>query len=360
MMRESGQRGLPSVSVIIPAFTDERWDLLVRAVESVTTQTYPPIETVVCIDNNVDLFETAERYWTQKLSPSSAVVRVVLNEDPHETKDLHAHRRAHGARRRFGAGRTRNKGAQIAEGEILAFIDDDAAAEPDWLAELVTPYVDDSVLAVGGPPLPNYETSRPPWMPRQFDWVFGCAYDGLPIELGPVRHLIGANMSVRATAFHDIGGFHSIDFDDMDMCHRVAALGGRSSVLYQPDAVVNHYVPAERLEWRYFCRRCFFVNKHKVDAFAEMGDAANLEAEMAFVVVALRRGLMEDLKKYLAGDPYGVQRAGALMLGISLAGLGHVAGRVSLLVSNLRRESRSMGTSSLLRTVRLNRQRSSS
>ena len=40
-------------------------------------------------------------------------------------------------------------------------------------------------VAVGGAPLPRYETGRPRWFPANFDWVFGCAYAGLPTELGP-------------------------------------------------------------------------------------------------------------------------------------------------------------------------------
>jgi len=67
----------------------------------------------------------------------------------------------------------------------------------------------------------------------------------------PVR-LIGANVSVRAEVFDPIDGFHSIDFDDMDMCHRVAALGGPGSIVFNPATVVRHYVPHERTTWSYF------------------------------------------------------------------------------------------------------------
>ena len=52
--------------------------------------------------------------------------------------------------------------------------------------------------------------------------------------------------------FDPIDGFHSIDFDDMDMCHRVAALGGPGSIVFNPATVVRHYVPHERTTWSYF------------------------------------------------------------------------------------------------------------
>ena len=144
-----------------------------------------------------------------------------------------------------------------------------------------------------GAPLPNYESARPPWFPANFDWVFGCAYEGMPTELGPLAHLIGANMSVRRDAFERIGGFHSIDFDDLDLCMRLAAHFPDRRLLYEPRAIVHHYVPAQRVEWRYFWRRCFFVNREKVEAFADMGDAANIQAELEFV----RRAFTRELRR---------------------------------------------------------------
>ena len=107
--------------------------------------------------------------------------------------------------------------------------------------------------------------------------MFGCAYRGLPARRAPLAHLIGANMSARRSVLQEIGGFHSDSHDDMDMCHRVAF--ARYQVVYEPLAVVHHFVPTTRTTWRYFWRRCYFVNKGKVEAFANMRDAANLGAE---------------------------------------------------------------------------------
>ncbi len=50
----------------------------------------------------------------------------------------------------------------------------------------MAPYAARGVVALGGRPEPEYETARPWWFPSESDWVFGCAYEGLPDEVaGP-------------------------------------------------------------------------------------------------------------------------------------------------------------------------------
>ena len=99
--------------------------------------------------------------------------------------------------------------------------------------------------------------------------MFGCHYRGLPESRQPVEHLIGASMSVRTAALRAVGGFHSDDHDDMDLSHRIAAGFGPSAVVYEPRARISHFVPAVRVSWRYFWRRCYTINRSKVRAFAD-------------------------------------------------------------------------------------------
>jgi glucosyl-dolichyl phosphate glucuronosyltransferase len=329
-------RSIPSVSVIIPAYTMDRWTLLEEAVVSARRQTTPPIEVIVCIDNNDVLFQAACDAWCSNPSPSAEVpVRVVPSDFSHDEDRLSVHIQAHGSKRRFGAGQARNTAAAQAKGEILAFLDDDAAAEPDWLEQLVKPFSDPKVLAVGGAPHPRYETDRPRWFPSQFDWVFGCAYEGLPTTAGPLIRLIGANMSVRAATLDQIGGFHSIDFDDMDMCHRVAELGGPGSVFYTPIAVVHHFVPEHRTSWRYFWHRCFYVNRHKMEAHREMGTASTFGPELAFVIRTLTAGVGREVKALVRGDADAGLRIMAILVGLTCAAVGNAFGRVDGLVGSV-------------------------
>lgn len=180
----------PDVTVVVCAYTERRWDQLVLAVGSAQAQSRPPVEVIVSIDHNPTLFERAAIRWESDLYGPIPVL-VVAN--------------------RFGGrlGSARTTAAEMARGEIVAFLDDDAEARPDWLEILVTPYQQADVVAVGGAPIPRWETRCPRWFAPEFHWVFGCAYVGMPTVLAPLRHLIGANMSVRRSALHQIGGFHS-------------------------------------------------------------------------------------------------------------------------------------------------------
>jgi glucosyl-dolichyl phosphate glucuronosyltransferase len=327
-----------TATVIIPAYTLDRWELLADAVASVEAQTRAPIELILCIDHNLELLERCIERWGTQVSAGGFPILVVPNRFEQHDKGSGTHEKAHGSKRRFGAGWARNSGAEIAQGEILVFLDDDAAAEPDWLEKLLEPYRLSETVGVGGAPLPAYETSRPAWFPANFDWVFGCAYDGLPKSLSPLGHLIGANMSVRRDVFEEIGGFHSIDFDDLDLCMRVASHRPDQKLLYEPRAIVHHYVPAQRVEWRYFWRRCFFVNREKVEAFADMGGAANMRAERDFVRKAITSQLAANVRDVASGQLVGLSRLGAMLIGMAMAALGHLVGRGQMA---LRRRSRS-------------------
>lgn len=299
----------PTISVIICAYTDDRWELMLQSVVSVQEQTLQPCEIIVCIDHNETLFHRCVTYWAD-FAGSSPPIRVIQNKyDGH-------------------LGSARNTAAEIATGEILVFLDDDAVADKDWLEILTDSYQDERIGAVGGRPIPVFEAGRPAWFPVQFDWVFGCAYDGLPTSRGPLAHLIGANMSVRRTIVERLGGFHSDNHDDMDMCHRVAHIMGSEAVIYEPAATVRHFVPTFKLTWKYFWRRSFFVNKGKVAAFAQMGDAATLGAETRFVRYALTKGVLREISQAAKGDAHGLARSAAIIAGVGLAAAGHVAGRI--------------------------------
>ncbi len=303
-------------SVIICAYTMDRWALLCDAVDSVLHQTAPPLEIILSIDHNDLLFDRCREHWPVESCEGSTPIRVVRNKyDGH-------------------LGSARTTAAEIAVGRYIAFLDDDAAAETDWLERILAPFADPSVIAVGGRPLPVYSKPRPRWFPYEYDWVFGCAYKGLPVETAPILHVIGAAMAVRRNDLEAIGYFHSDNHDDMDMCHRLLHHSPSSVILYEPNATVHHFVHENRLEWKYFWRRCFLVNRGKVRAFREMGEAQNLDAERRFAKRALTEGLRTGVHDLRHGDVGGLSRALVLCLGLTLAGLGYLTGACEWTLSN--------------------------
>ncbi|HEY2272476.1 MAG TPA: glycosyltransferase [Jatrophihabitantaceae bacterium] len=298
---------MTSADVVICTYTDDRWELLERAVRSALEQSVTPQQVIICVDHNDALYERCRTAWADVTS-----IVVVPN--------------AFAGR----LGSARNTALLQCKADVVAFLDDDAAAEPDWLERLLVVYAGNPyAVAVGGAPRPDYGAPRPDWFPPAFDWVFGCHYSALPDQLAPVRHLIGASMSVRREAILAEGGFHADDHDDMDLSHRIAHTHGPAAVLYEPRAEVRHYVAPQRLTWRYFWRRCYFVNRSKVGAFADMGDAGNIGAEVRFGLRILA-ALVPALLVALTGRPKRLAQASVAAAGLVLGATGHVVGRIEL------------------------------
>jgi GT2 family glycosyltransferase len=316
-----------TASVVIPAFTFDRWKQIVKAVDAVQAQTRRPMELILSIDRNPELLQVCQDRWGAADLP--VPVRVMANRNEWAPR-VATEANSDGVARGYGGGSARNSGAESARGDIIVTFDDDAWPEPDCLEHLLAPYDDRSVVAVGGKTVPDFETRRPVWFPRSMDWIFGCAYEGLPTDLAPTPRLIGANMSVRASAFRALGGFKAVEFDDLDLCSRLAYEYSPSGLLYEPRAVAHHYVPARRVTWRYFWTRSFLVNRDKVPAFATMGEAASLAAEFSFVFRAIRRQTEMAIRGVFTGNPEELLQWGAMLVGIGLAGLGNVVGRFRL------------------------------
>ncbi len=306
----SNQDQLPTASVVICAYTEDRWTMLEAAIASAQLQTYAPQAIVVVIDHNPSLFARARAAvpeWTSAGGPPLTVVENAF--DGH-------------------LGSARNTGVAQCGSDVVAFLDDDAAADPTWLETIVGPYVDASVHAVGGAPLPVYETKRPRWLPEQMNWVFGCAYDGLPTVLAPTTRLIGASMSVRRSSLAAIDGFHSDDHDDMVMCHQLAMTFPDGAVLFEPRAVVRHNVVAARVTWSYFWNRCFKVNRSKARELHRLGNAGDTTEDRSFVLGAIGRGLSGAGRDLTHGDLFGIVRFSVLLIGIGTAAVGFAVGQL--------------------------------
>src|SRR5690349_5091846 len=233
-------------SVIICAYTLDRWADIQRAVRSARAQTSTALEVLLVIDHNDELASRARAAW-----PDMAVVE------------------SRGTRGLSGA---RNTGVESAAGDIIAFLDDDAEASPTWLAELTFPYRDERVVATGGLAEAAWDAGRPAWFPPEFDWVVGCSYVGLPTTPALVRNPIGATMSFRRSAVLDAGGFSSdvgrigttpTGGEETELCIRIRRLQPASRVVLMPSALVRHRVPATRGTFGYFRSRCFQEGRSK-------------------------------------------------------------------------------------------------
>src|SRR5215467_13509705 len=69
----------PTISVIICAYTEDRWELMLLSVASVQEQTLQPCEIIVCIDHNETLFRRCAGHWTD-FAASTLPIRVIQNK----------------------------------------------------------------------------------------------------------------------------------------------------------------------------------------------------------------------------------------------------------------------------------------
>ena len=308
------------ISVVICAYADHRWPQLQEAVESVRGQSRPALETIVVIDHNPALLERARR--------ELAGAAVIENQEPR------------------GLSGARNSGLRIARGAVVAFLDDDAVAEPDWLTWLAAPYAEPQVLGVGGAIEPRWMSPRPAGFPAEFQWVVGCSYEGMPTRRAPVRNLIGANMSMRREVFELAGDFRTgigrvgpvpLGCEETELCIRARRRRQDGVFLYEPRSRVAHLVPDGRATFGYFCSRCFAegISKALVSSSTGPGDA--LASEREYVRRTLPAGVARGVADARRGDPWGLVRAAAIVAGLVLTTFGYLAGGVVLATRRLRR-----------------------
>ncbi len=238
-----------------------------------------------------------------------------------------------------GLSGARNSGISHSTGDIVAFLDDDAAAQPEWLEELVRPYVNPSIRGTGGVVRADWVGGRPGWFPSEFEWVVGCSYRGLPESIAPIRNPIGAGMSFHRTVFSDVGHF------DTEMGRTAAAplgceetvLGilvrrqyGREAIVQVPSAIVDHKVGAERATVRYLMRRCFAEGISKAAVAERIGRGDASSSELQYVRSILPSGIAGGVARWVQGDVDGLKAAGLIVLGTSCTVFGYAAGRVGL------------------------------
>jgi hypothetical protein len=313
--RDAGPgRVTPSdISVVICAYTLERWDLLRAAITSAgDQQVHPPREVILVIDHNDQLFERARN--------SAPAVRVIRNSGP----------------RGLSGGRT--TGLDAASGSVVAFLDDDAVADPHWLVALSGAYDAASVLGVGGSASALWERGRPGWFPEEFDWVVGCSYRGLPTRRAPVRNPIGCNMSFRRDPLLKIGGFRSevgrvgsrpTGGDETELSIRLLSAYPEGRIVYEPQARIGHHVPAMRSTWHYFRTRCFAEGVSKAIIARMAGSAPALSTERRYVRRTLPAGIIRGAFEALRGRPAGLLRALVIIAGLATTTAGYIYGIVT-------------------------------
>lgn len=198
------------ISVIIPAFNEEK--NITSALESLTKQTPRATFEVIVVDNNSSdgTLDSAKKY-EKKIN-----LNVYLEK-------------------RRGRGAAKARGAREAKGDILAYLDADTRAYPDWIAKMTSAFEDEKVVAVTGPwrvyDLPDGFTK---WFLHSFQEIVM-----IPIKLYlGTSYMSGMNMAVRRDIYQKSGGFNVAlnVHDDFDLAKRVRKFG---EIKYVSDMLVE-------------------------------------------------------------------------------------------------------------------------
>jgi glycosyltransferase involved in cell wall biosynthesis len=233
----------PRIAVIV--CTHNRYDTLGDTLRSLESQSLPSAAfEVLVIDNSTDLAAQKKFWRLQKPAPNC---RVITEAVP-------------------GLSRARNIGLRRAASSLVAYIDDDAVAAPDWLKILVDMFDTTPGCGIAGGPV------MPVWLypGREPDWLHPWQRGFLTIvDRGPGRRrlgegewLAGTNIAFRRDLLERCGGFNEglgrignslLSNEELEVSHKIAAAG--FSTWYDENARVLHRIHANRVSQAWFRRR---------------------------------------------------------------------------------------------------------
>ncbi|MBT8172280.1 glycosyltransferase [Candidatus Bathyarchaeota archaeon] len=270
------------VSVIVSVFSISRSNEVLNCLKSLEFQSLSPKEIIVVVDPDIELIN----YYESKLPP---FVKLVISK-------------------KRGLSNARNEGIKSSTSDIVAFIDDDAIAEVDWLRNLIKNYDDPQVVSVGGYIEPKWEGKRPKWFPRELDWIVGCSYKGLPERREYVRNAIGCNMSFRKKIFYEVGFFrtdvgrfgkHLLGSEEPELSNRILSAIPNSKIIYEPNAVVHHSVARFRQKINYIWRRSYYEGLSKAILISSQKKSGKkLSTENEYIKYLIGWAIPSRLKKF--------------------------------------------------------------
>lgn len=271
----------PMVSVIVCAHRTDRYGDLAEALGSLKAQSYSSVEIVCVSDGNADLYDRLKKDgWAKGAA-------LILNE------------------RNIGLSESRNRGISRARGDIIAFFDDDAVADPRWVEELVKMYSERGAIASGGRILPLWLNGKPGFLPPEYYWLIGATHKGFAEEMGDVRNTFGSNISFKTDVLRSLGGFRGemgfhgkgmLQSEETEFCDRMKKTFGRG-VTYNPQAIVYHKVFPERLKKKVLFKRAFWQGYSK-RIMKEMGYSLGEEGHY---LGTIGKGIADRVKTFSPG-----------------------------------------------------------
>ena len=301
-------------SVVVCTYAEGMYDHFRECVESVLAQTHGDVETVIVVDGTESVHARARGEFGHRSD-------VVLHRNDENR----------------GVSHSRTKGAELASGDVVAFIDDDAVADPEWIETLVGAYERTDAVAVGGRIEGRWLAERPWYLPAEFDWLVGVTYPGFAEAGEEVRNTFESNISFDRDVFLTLGGYDTSFGPDADSYSHSegAEFGARlrdeygRGVLYVPDAIVEHKVFEERTRLTHLLVRAFQqgVSKRRLEVESPADGGREESAYLRRLLAeSVPRRLREGVRSRSA-TPIG-EAIGLLSLAVAV-GVGYLYATVS-------------------------------
>ncbi|CAH2601900.1 Glycosyltransferase [Rhodovastum atsumiense] len=267
----------PRLSVVVCTYN--RYDVLPDALDSLLRQQCPAgFLEIVVVDNSAD--QAAAGQFGERYAGEPGL-RYLLEPVP-------------------GLSNARNRGLEEARADLVAFIDDDAIAAPDWAVQMVRAFdsIGSDIAVIGGRVRPRWVTPRPAWLP---DTLLGYLsivdWGGRLRELGEREWLAGCNLAFRRGPVMSVGGFNRqlgrtgeglslMSNEETAVIDRLRAAGHRAA--YAPEAAVEHVIDPARLSQVWFRRRAAW---QAVSDFVKDQKQASAYAPMAMTYLRARARL---------------------------------------------------------------------
>ncbi len=232
---------MPTISAVLCSYN--RPESLCRAIQSLITQDYPENEyEIIVVDNGVS------HPRKEIITRFSGVTHFRYMHDPVA-----------------GLSRARNTGWVHAKGTYIAYLDDDAIAEKNWLSAIAHAFhhCSPGPGCVGGPIRPCWPSRKPAWLSPELEIFLSLLdYSSQAHVLDKKKNLCGANIAFPKKLLEKMGGFDTgmgrvgtglRSGEDSMIQHRLRAAG--YPVYYDPAIAVEHCIRPERLTVEWFTRR---------------------------------------------------------------------------------------------------------
>ena len=302
------------VSVVVCTHSLDNYQNLTEAVDSLLEQTHQGMEIIIAVDGNEKLYQELVRaYDTQD------DIKITLTKES------------------LGASGAKNVGVREAQGDVIAFLDDDAVAERKWVENLVATYQELDAIAVGGKVLPAWLGQRPDYLPEELYWLVGVTHEGFAEEkVVEVRNTFGPNMSFRREVFQRIGLFNEnlgfarggtsyIQAEEPEFALRMKQRLGRG-IIYNPGAIVYHKIPPSKVKVKMLLKRSFYQGYSKALLRKLDPTADSIATERSYLKTLLLKYIPRRIKRVYHIPE--LKRLSILVACIISVGLGFVYGYV--------------------------------